>query len=477
MRTKYYKDLNHNYLIVITKMREETDYQHRMITQNRMKRMLSCKIKYVNEECHFYYDISSKQSLKNIFEKQEMTSVHIYHLLEEMQEAQKELEDFLLDSRCLLLCPEYIYTEPESGEYFYIYYPYAAEETNDITRQEQLAEFLVEKVNHEEEEGVAAVYKIYEMFQDNQFILSEALRLFEKEAKGGGEAAGREKETRGYRESSEYRKSQESMEYRQQGYREETEYQNGQEYQDTEIAERARGGARPDLKNMSIAGILSLLSLIAAAAVWSIGYFFTLTVEEKLASVAGIFVLVLISAFFLVYFLFHFFKYRSGERAGTESEEEGRFSEEYLRMPCRGEETVPGTVRAASSYRPCIPERRDFAEPEEEAYGNTVFLETSVKKTEHKLYGINKGNKYHIDLNRLPCIVGKMAGSVDVVIKDKTISRLHARIWKEEGNIYVTDMNSTNGTFKNGLRVEPNETVVIEPGDELRFGGMSFCYR
>ena len=80
-------------------------------------------------------------------------------------------------------------------------------------------------------------------------------------------------------------------------------------------------------------------------------------------------------------------------------------------------------------------------------------------------------------MDNLPCTVGKMAGNVDVVIKDSTISRIHARFTRQDNQIYVTDMNSTNGTFKNGLRLNPNETVLIEPGDELRFGRMTFCYR
>ncbi len=112
-----------------------------------------------------------------------------------------------------------------------------------------------------------------------------------------------------------------------------------------------------------------------------------------------------------------------------------------------------------------------------EEYGNTVFLDTSAYKKENKLYGISKGNKYHIDLGNLPCTIGKMAGNVDIVIKDSTISRIHARFTRQENKIYVTDMNSTNGTFKNGLRLEPNETVLIEQGDELRFGRLTFCYR
>ena len=80
-------------------------------------------------------------------------------------------------------------------------------------------------------------------------------------------------------------------------------------------------------------------------------------------------------------------------------------------------------------------------------------------------------------MNSLPCTIGKLAGGVDCVIRDETVSRIHARLSKEGQEICVTDLNSTNGTFKNGLRLEPNETVAIEPGDEIRFGRMTFCYR
>ena len=41
----------------------------------------------------------------------------------------------------------------------------------------------------------------------------------------------------------------------------------------------------------------------------------------------------------------------------------------------------------------------------------------------------------------------------------------------------LTDMNSTNGTYRNGLRMQPQETVEIEPGDEIRFGNLNYCYR
>jgi len=43
--------------------------------------------------------------------------------------------------------------------------------------------------------------------------------------------------------------------------------------------------------------------------------------------------------------------------------------------------------------------------------------------------------------------------------------------------IFITDLNSTNGTFRNGIRLSPNASEIIEPGDEIRLGKLKFVYR
>ena len=100
-----------------------------------------------------------------------------------------------------------------------------------------------------------------------------------------------------------------------------------------------------------------------------------------------------------------------------------------------------------------------------------------MENCENKLYGVGKSNKNHIDLNRLPLTVGKLAGSVDMVIEDQSISRRHARFFREGNRVYMSDLNSTNGSFKNGVRLLPNASEVLEPGDEIRLGKLKFIYR
>ena len=122
----------------------------------------------------------------------------------------------------------------------------------------------------------------------------------------------------------------------------------------------------------------------------------------------------------------------------------------------------------------CVHEEKCSKESAE--YGNTIFYDVS-QTTEYKLYALDKKNKQHIELKRFPCTIGKMAGCVDYVLSDDSISRIHAKFEKRDNQILLTDMNSTNGTYKNGLRMQPQETTEIEPGDEIRFGNLNYCYR
>ena len=73
--------------------------------------------------------------------------------------------------------------------------------------------------------------------------------------------------------------------------------------------------------------------------------------------------------------------------------------------------------------------------------------------------------------------IGKRRGEADLVLDHAGVSRLHARIVREGDSFFVEDLNSTNGTFKNGLRLQPYEKRELEEGDEIGFGQEILIFR
>lgn len=69
-------------------------------------------------------------------------------------------------------------------------------------------------------------------------------------------------------------------------------------------------------------------------------------------------------------------------------------------------------------------------------------------------------------------LVGRADTNVkcDVPIAHGTTSTRHAAIRCADGQVTIQDMKSTNGTFVNGRRLEPNVATSVQDGDKLRFG-------
>lgn len=86
------------------------------------------------------------------------------------------------------------------------------------------------------------------------------------------------------------------------------------------------------------------------------------------------------------------------------------------------------------------------------------------------------GAQQDIAIEKDSFILGKEAGEVDGCITGKGVSRIHARISREDGSYYLEDMNSTNGTYLNGEQLEYRQKEKLTARDRVMFGMEEFIF-
>lgn len=76
------------------------------------------------------------------------------------------------------------------------------------------------------------------------------------------------------------------------------------------------------------------------------------------------------------------------------------------------------------------------------------------------------------ELMRAGLIVGRDAKSSDLHMNDQSVSRRHARIFHENGSVWIEDLGSGNGTFINGQALKKGASAELPSQGTVTFGGV-----
>lgn len=422
MKTKYIRDFRHNYLVIEKEDPGQNGYLIKMITENTIDGLIPCQERMINGESLLYYDITSRQSIQSILEAQPLQMRHLQKLFSGLRTISEVMEKYLLSPEDLLLLPEFVYMDMATGEYSFIYYPERMGEENTSLRD--LNEFFMQHMDSENILLVEAVYQMTDLLNRQQFVLDELITWFQENYDEEQMEERIHEKNEAMTQSNWNPNMQTQNLYRNQGSQSrEAPVQNVSWNRGTQGTAQEKGQEQKDPRN----------SGIRETAMQNVRF---PEPEEKKSLWRR-----------LVEWAFPNSKINKKEYTADSSH--------YVRY-------------------------QDVTEPEKtpqpDDSGHTVFIPW-IENSDNKLYGIGKSNKYHIPLQKLPITVGKMAGAVDLVLNDQSVSRLHARISRDGNRFFITDLNSTNGTFRNGMRLEPNASEIIEPGDEIGIGKLKFIYR
>lgn len=172
-------EANNSYFI----LKEETispreEFLLRMITENQIPGLLQATRNQLNADGEIYYNINGYVSFAEYCGKKQLGQQDLKRLLLSLQGILKQMEEYLLDADSLLLEPESLFLSTSRETYAFCLYPFAK---NNIRSQIQdLGEYLLNHINHEDEKVVKMTYQFYRMTREENFeiwqVVEELIR-------------------------------------------------------------------------------------------------------------------------------------------------------------------------------------------------------------------------------------------------------------------------------------------------------------
>ena len=123
MEVRYRRGTENSYMILSADDIDEKRYDVGMLRSNRIRGFLPMEIKQMNGELLFYYDITGRQSIAQVYRKMQMKETDLAKLLEGILEGFEQGDRFMLSPEQILLAPEYVFMDRADGKMTLFYSP------------------------------------------------------------------------------------------------------------------------------------------------------------------------------------------------------------------------------------------------------------------------------------------------------------------------------------------------------------------
>lgn len=450
----YKKDMQYSYLIIDREEQKKEDYCVKMLKNNTIKGILKPEIRMIDERQSYYYDITTKQAMISSFEKGQLRKQQIKKLVISILKIMERGMDYLLCENDFVLNPEYIFIHPSSFEVNLCYVP--GYQVSIQTQLCNLMEYFMNKVNYEEKEAVQLVYDLYKISKESDCTYQKLYEVLEDN------------------KIPPVKKIEETIE---------------QKEEQVEIKEEQIIQQKPKEKLsikqfvLCILSVISCLFLIFLLA--KLGLFYSKATGrlDYIKLIVSLITIMLLEILFLNKMLspkeiknMEINIKHNKLKKEEEKEEIELEKEQFVEFINKKEEPEQYTKKELEHLKEFdIAEETECLLLQEEE--QTVLLHSAIRQEQQTvqviLTPLDKEQEI-IEIREFPFLIGKLQKNVNYVLKRKEISRFHAKIEKEEENFYLTDLDSTNGTYINGIRLKANEKEQIHIKDVITFANVGY---
>jgi len=416
---EYSQDIYASHLIVTVNERSETvAHEEKMLFNNEINYLLEFQLRYVEGVPKYYYDTSGMRSLTVMCQEKQIGYEQLSGLFRSFIEGLDIIDDYLLDPNNVIFQEEYIYYNDDKKSYSFVYLPGYIKSMTEQLRE--VVSRLMKNVDHSNQKAVLFIYGLYNIFFDNHYSI-EKLKAY-------------------------------------MGDKPLDERIIKKEYKVEEIVEKEPEQIEEEKEKKKVKKKLNVWFI--ALDIFIIGIIIFILIKSRLFNTAafmsgisksGILLLVIAGIIVLIVVLVII---TVRKKADNEPEED--FWSPY-------EEDNHQVLMQMSRGTELLSEMSDDA--------GTKLLNQPLMLT---LQSVDSDKASNLKITELPCIIGKSVLNSLCRIDNQTVSRRHAKIYKDKCGLCIVDLDSTNGTYVNNIRLEKLEPYEIKHGDYIAFSDMEF---
>ncbi len=463
MEIKYYRDSSHNYLVIDSNELNTDNYQYKMIENNKIEGILPFTIRNMDGQSYIYYEIDSKQSLQNRYGAgRKMSYERLLAFIKSVVETSEKLGEYFLDEDHLIINSDCVFEDLSKGTFSFLYFP--TDESDSVNFSEtifkedsaysfdekktglfKLPDLILEVADMDDEKAAALAYRISERISEDglgSIICIKDVLMEEMDVREYGNI-----------------ESPSANEL-------DDEDENDFDEEETVLEDKEERRVIKIRIPSIMSYFLAILFALVAGALWYLRMAYVLTTTENIMDIVVFMLSVMMSLICLI---------QGITKKKDKVVKDPMYVDDEDEM--ESDEYEDSESYKFSKFRNEYADDTENEDIEDDDNEETVFLNLDFDQKIHKLYQADGERGGNISLDKLPLTIGKLPDYADAVLREPTVSRIHAKIFKTGEDYYVQDLNSKNGTFVNGKRLMPNEKFMLFPEDEVTFGKCTFSYR
>ena len=479
MELRYQRDLYRVEVCCDTEHEEAFfGYPLQMCFRNKIPGILPCHGQTADGKLSICWDVTSRHTIPQIIGEGSLSVELLQRVLKALQETMQNLERFLIPCEYLVLEPDCIYLEAEKDgiDFLCDFGQKQSFHTTLLT----FGEYVLEHMDHRNQEAMHLGYGLYRLAVEDTFDREAFERLLRE--------SGTKPEITAYAEVYRDEKprvlSAEDLPLQRPGANEDiSEAEESKEQRLRREAlqsffaenEEETVGILWAKKGSLLCGLGIILGLVLMEGVV---YFRNGRHLSPGWLLAGAAVLVMALGALAVMEIFSRWRQRAG---GNKTTEKKKITEKKKNaVPKANKDTAIWQSKEPQEMllkKHSLEEKGVQEETIRQVSEETMILSNFMVSSKEKpaVLACEDGQEYALKGEHW--LIGKHRTEVDICLDRPTVSRLHARIFCRDGEYYLEDLNSRNGTRLNGNLLDGGQARHLEREDEICFADVRCVFR